>query len=241
MPKRTIAQKRGRGTGRWTATLHAVAKSEFITYDDTQKNSILNGEVLDLVNDAGRTAVLANVAFENGESGWVVATESMYVGQQLQYGKDSELRIGNVMPMKYIVEGCPICNVEKTSGDGGTLIRASGMYGLIVTKDANIVYVKLPSGKTVSLKGECRAMVGCIATGGRGEKPFVKAGNKYYAMKARKKMWPRGRGVKMNAVDHPFGGAAHKPGKSKSTARRAAPGRKVGSIASKRTGRRKKN
>ncbi len=241
MPKRIIAQRRGKGSGRFTATLHAVAESKFINYGDEQRNGVLNGEVIDLVNDTGRTAVLANVAFENGENGWIVATESMYVGQQLQYGKDSELRIGNVMPMKYIVEGCPICNVEKASGDGGTLVRASGMYGLIVTKDANLVYVKLPSGKTVSLKGECRAMVGCVATGGRGEKPFVKAGRKYYAMKARKKMWPRGRGVKMNAVDHPFGGAAHKPGKSKSTARRAAPGRKVGSIASKRTGRRKKN
>ncbi|MFH1586913.1 MAG: 50S ribosomal protein L2 [Candidatus Diapherotrites archaeon] len=241
MPKRTIAQKRGRGMGRYTATKHAVANSQYINYDDKQRNSVLRGEVIDLVNDAGRTAVLANITFETGESSWVVATESMYIGQQLQYGKDSELSIGNVIPLKYIVEGCPICNIEKNSGDGGTFIRASGMYGLIVTKDANLVYVKLPSGKTVSLRGDCRAMVGCIATGGRGEKPFVKAGNKYYAMKARKHRWPKSRGVKMNAVDHPFGGAAHKPGKSKSTARRAAPGRKVGSIASKRTGRRKKN
>jgi large subunit ribosomal protein L2 len=54
-------------------------------------------------------------------------------------------------------------------------------------------------------------------------------------------MYPRVRGVKMNALDHPFGGASHHPGKSKSTSRNAPPGRKVGAIASRRTGRKKKN
>jgi len=60
-------------------------------------------------------------------------------------------------------------------------------------------------------------------------------------MKAKHKKYPTVRGVAMNAVDHPFGGSNHHPGKSKSTSRRSAPGRKVGDIASKRTGRRKKN
>ena len=45
----------------------------------------------------------------------------------------------------------------------------------------------------------------------------------------------------MNVIDHPFGGSAHHAGKSKSTSRNAPPGRKVGAIASKRTGRKKKN
>ncbi len=55
-----------------------------------------------------------------------------------------------------------------------------------------------------------------------------------------KQKYSKVRGVAMNAVDHPFGGMQHHPGKSKSTARTRPPGRKVGSIASKRTGRRKK-
>ena len=57
----------------------------------------------------------------------------------------------------------------------------------------------------------------------------------------KKIFWPSVRGVAMNAVDHPFGGAQHHAGKSKSTPRNAPPGRKVGAIASKRTGRRNKN
>ena len=44
----------------------------------------------------------------------------------------------------------------------------------------------------------------------------------------------------MNPNSHPFGGGQHHAGKSKSTSRNAPPGRKVGAIASSRTGRKKK-
>ena len=62
-----------------------------------------------------------------------------------------------------------------------------------------------------------------------------------FRKRLKKKFWPIVRGVAMNVIDHPFGGSQHHPGKSKSTSRNAPPGRKVGAIASKRTGRKKKN
>jgi large subunit ribosomal protein L2 len=93
----------------------------------------------------------------------------------------------------------------------------------------------------ITLPLNSRATIGNVSCGGRTEKPFVKAGNKFHAMRAKRKFYPWVRGVAMNAVDHPFGGAQHHPGKSKSTSRNAPPGRKVGAIASTRTGRRKKN
>ena len=145
-----------------------------------------------------------------------------------------------ILALKDLIEGCPVYNIEKFPGDGGSLVRSSGSYALIVTKDKKAVYVKMPSGKTMQLNPEARASIGISGAGGRKEKPFVKAGKKYKAMKARHKKYPTVRGIAMNAKDHPFGGANHHPGKSKSTARRAAPGRKVGDIASKRTGRVKK-
>ena len=59
-------------------------------------------------------------------------------------------------------------------------------------------------------------------------------------MKARNKLYPRTSGVAMNAVDHPFGcGRGRHVGKPKTVSRFAPPGRKVGLIAPKRTGRRK--
>jgi len=77
--------------------------------------------------------------------------------------------------------------------------------------------------------------------GGRGEKPFVKAGNKYHKMANTASNWPRVRGVAMNVIDHPFGGGGHQhPGRPKTIARGTSPGRTVGHVAARQTGRARK-
>ena len=59
-------------------------------------------------------------------------------------------------------------------------------------------------------------------------------------MKAKAKRYPSVRGVAMGSVHHPFGGGRHQgPHKSTSTSRNAPPGRKVGLIAARKTGRKK--
>lgn len=99
--------------------------------------------------------------------------------------------------------------------------------------------------------------LGLVAGGGRIDKPILKAGRSYHKYKAKRKSWPRVRGVAMNVsdfrkekllsqkyfyllqpVDHPFGGGNHQHiGKPSTVSRYAPPGRKVGLIAARRTGR----
>ena len=83
---------------------------------------------------------------------------------------------------------------------------------------------------------QCRATIGVIAGGGRKEKPMLKAGKKYHAIKRGSKIWPKVAGVAMNPVDHPFGGGGRSSRKHKTVSRRRPPGRKVGSIAARKTG-----
>ena len=59
-------------------------------------------------------------------------------------------------------------------------------------------------------------------------------------MHATNRGWPVIRGVKSNPVDHPFGGKQHHKGKSSMTSRNVPPGRKVGHIAGRRVGPKKK-
>ncbi|HEC96438.1 MAG TPA: 50S ribosomal protein L2, partial [Euryarchaeota archaeon] len=97
-----------------------------------------------------------------------------------------------------------------------------------------------PSGEIKGFHYMCRAAIGVVAGGGRVDKPWVKAGKKYHAMKSRATKWPKVRGVVMNAVSHPFGGGSHPHvGRPTTTSRNAPPGRKVGHIAARRTGVRK--
>ncbi len=238
MGKRLISQRRGRGTNTFKAKLKGI-NVNYAALNDQEKN--YRGEVISLEKESGRNAIIAKIKLEGGTIEELIAAEGLRVGQVISHGKDVKINVGNIGFLRDLPEGCPIFSIEKRYGDGGTIARNAGSYALLITKDKNRATIKLPSKKLIKLPLDVRATIGNASSGGRRDKPVIKAGNRYYAMKAKKKLYPTVRGVAMNAVDHPFGGAQHHPGKSKSVSRNAPPGRKVGAIASKRTGRRKKN
>jgi large subunit ribosomal protein L2 len=70
-------------------------------------------------------------------------------------------------------------------------------------------------------------------------KPIIKAGKKYHMMTSKGRKWHRTSPVKVNAVDHPFGGGRGKRIKSKIAKRNAPPGKKVGHLRPSRTGKKK--
>jgi large subunit ribosomal protein L2 len=107
----------------------------------------------------------------------------------------------------------------------------------MVAHDEGKATIEMPSGQMKRMSPHCRATIGVVAGGGRPDKPYMKAGKKFHKMKTKAGKYPSVRGVAMNSVDHPFGGGNKQhPGKPKGAARGAPPGRKVGSIAARRTG-----
>jgi large subunit ribosomal protein L2 len=81
-------------------------------------------------------------------------------------------------------------------------------------------------------------MIGIPAGEGMDEKPFMKAGVKYFLMHTRGKHYPTTSGVSKNAVDHPHGGSGSGK-RRKQVGKSAPPGQKVGSFGASRSGRRK--
>jgi large subunit ribosomal protein L2 len=70
---------------------------------------------------------------------------------------------------------------------------------------------------------------------------MLKAGVNFHRMKAKRQLYPITSGTKMSAYAHPFGNKrSSRKSKNRPTSRNAPPGRKVGSIAARRTGRKKK-
>ncbi|APX96304.1 50S ribosomal protein L2 [Natronorubrum daqingense] len=236
MGRRILGQRRGRGSSTFRAPSHRYKAK--LDHKQTEDDDIVRGTVVDIEHDPARSAPVAAIEFEDGEQRLVLAPEGISVGEEIQVGVSAEIKPGNTMPLAEIPEGVPVCNIEANQGDGGKFARASGVNADLITHDRNAAVVQLPSGEVKRLDPQCRATIGVVAGGGRTEKPMVKAGNKYHKMKARGSKWPRVRGVAMNAVDHPFGGGGRQhPGKPKSVSRDAPPGRKVGDISSRRTGR----
>ncbi len=236
MGRRIQGQRRGRGGPTFRAPSHRY-KAE-LSHKETEDSDVVTGEVVDIEHDPARSAPVARVSFDDGEERFVLAPEGITVGDTVETGISAAIEPGNSLPLREIPEGVPVCNVESQPGEGGTFARATGVNATLVTHERDVTVVQLPSGQVRRLDPDCRATIGVVAGGGRTEKPFVKAGNKYHKMKARGTKWPNVRGVAMNAVDHPFGGGGRQhPGKPKSVSRDAPPGRKVGDIASRRTGR----
>ncbi|PSP75919.1 50S ribosomal protein L2 [Halobacteriales archaeon QS_3_64_16] len=236
MGRRIQGQRRGRGTPTFRAPSHRYKTD--LGHRSAPEKDVVSGEVVDLEHDPARSAPVAAVEFEDDDQRLVLAPEGVRVGEEIQLGVSAEIKPGNTLPLAEIPEGIPVCNIERQPGDGGKFARASGTSARLVTHDRRVTVVELPSGESKRLSPQCRATIGVVAGGGRTEKPFVKAGNKYHKMNARGTKYPRVRGVAMNAVDHPHGGGGRQhPGRPGSVSRDTPPGRKVGDIASRRTGR----
>lgn len=234
MGRRLKIQRRGKGGPVYRATINAKFD---INYKNTKE--LIRGQIIDMVTDPIRSAPVAEVLMADGTKEYVICAEGLKTGQKIEFGKGAEKKTGNVLPLGDIEPGTTIFNIEKNYGDGGKFVRASGQTAILVNKKDKAT-IKLPSGQLKQLPLDARATIGVIAGGGKSTKPFVTAGAKFKAMKAKGKKYPRVRGVAMNPVDHPFGGSQHHVGHSKSTSRHAPAGRMVGAIASKRTGRKKK-
>jgi len=236
MGKNLIQQARGKGGPRYRAPSFRW-KGKTTLVKDTKD---LKGEIIDLIKCQGHTAPLATIKYENGELILVQAPEGIRVGDQVAAGTNADISDGNTLHLKDIPEGTAVYNIEAQPGDGGKFVRSSGTFAKIVAKSENSVKLILPSKATKNFHGDCRACIGTIAGSGRKEKPYLKAGIKFFATKARNKLWPRSGGTAMNSVDHPFGGKSTKSkGRPTQSGRNYPPGRKVGKIAPRRTGKKR--
>jgi len=241
MGKRIISQRRGRGTTTYKSPgFRFRGEVKHRAYDEIEKTSVINGRVSELIHCPGHFAPLAKVVYDNKETVLMCAPLGMRVNQAVSSGAKANPGIGNTIPLKDIPLGSDVFNIESFVGDGGKFIRSSGCSAKVISKTDEFILVKFPSKKEKKFNPNCRATIGIIGGAGRKEKPFVKAGKRYYAMKARNKLYPRTSAVKMNVVDHPFGSGRGKHiGQSKVPKRNAPPGRNVGLIRARRTGRRK--
>jgi len=194
-----------------------------------------------ILDEKGRSAPVAQIQYgDRGAISYIPAVTGLAVGSEIQEGQGAVVSNGNILPLRRIPEGTRISNIELRAGDGGKLVRAAGGSAVLFSKGEGKAIVRLPSGKSILVSEDCRATVGEIAGGGRLEKPFLRAGPRHHAMRAKGIPYPRMRGIAMAAVYHPFGGGRHQhPGKSTSTSRNAPPGRKVGLIAPRKTGRKR--
>lgn len=233
MGKNLIQQRRGRGTGRFRAP-------DFRYKGQVKMLSKSSYTIKNIVRCAGHTAPLLEAEYDDKTTSLLIAPEGVALGDSRNISS-TELAPGTIAALKDIPEGTNIFSIELKPGDGGKFVRSSGTTAKIVAKTPKAITILLPSKKQKDFHPDCKAMIGIVAGGGRVEKPLLKAGKKHHLMQSRNKYYPIVSGSAMNAVAHPFGNKRSlRKSKARPAPKNAPPGRKVGMIRPRRSGRRTK-
>ena len=237
MGKNLLQQRRGKGS-----TTFRVPSFRYIgdAHHKTLSAQTSKGVIVEFLHSQGHNAPIARIKYDDGEEILSAAALGLRTGDIVFTGIDCDIKEGNTLPLSKLPEGTLIFNVEARPGDGGKFARSSGGTARILAKLPDKIMVELPSKKQREFHPLCRATVGVISGGGRLEKPLLKAGHNYFRARARNRRYPHVCALSMNAVDHPYGGSrSSKKGKVTIAPRHAPPGRKVGKIRPRRTGRRR--
>lgn len=155
--------------------------------------------------DPMRTARIALVFYADGCKSYIIAPDSLKVGDMVMSGADISPEVGNALPLANIPVGTTIHNIELIPGKGAALVRSAGVSAQLLSKIERYVTIKLPSGERRLVLDTCMATVGRVSNILHNEQTMGKAGRNVW--KGRR---PRVRGVAMNPVDHPMGGGEGK-------------------------------
>jgi len=239
MGKKIRVQKRGKGGTQYRSLGHRkIAPVKIPNMTESKKV----GTIKELMHETGRGSPLSKIRLEDGGEFYNVVPEGTALGQDIEFGFGSSVKIGNIIPLGEIPAGAMVCNIELLPGDGGKIARSSGTFATVVSHTREGTEIRLPSGKTKYINDNCRATIGVVSGGGRTDKPFLKAGAKAKWMKSKGHLYPVTKGVSMIAASHPHGGGRHRASSLKPTSvsRTSPPGQKVGLIAPSQSGRKKR-
>ena len=151
--------------------------------------------------DQNRSANIALLAYADGEKTYIIAPNTLKVGDVLYSGPEADIKVGNALPLANIPVGTVIHNIELKIGKGGQLCRAAGNGAQLMAKEGDYAQVRLPSGEVRKIRMECRATIGEVGNLDHELINIGKAGRKRH-MGIR----PTVRGSVMNPNDHPHGG-----------------------------------
>ena len=180
--------------------------------------------------DPNRSARIALLNYADGEKRYILAPNGLKVGDKVESGAESDIKVGNCLPLKNIPVGTTIHNIEIKIKKGAQLVRSAGNAAQLMAKEGNYALIRMPSGEIRKIHINCRATIGQVGNIDHENITIGKAGRSRWLG-----IRPANRGVSMNPNDHPHGG-----GEGRSPVGRKHPVTKWGKCAHGAKTRRKK-
>ena len=193
----------GRGsTGRVSIRFRGGGhKKLYRVIDFKREKAGISARVAAIEYDPNRSARIALLHYADGEKRYILCPLGLTVGRTVVSGPESDILVGNALPLKNIPAGTVVHSIELYPGKGAQMARAAGTQAQLVSKEGDYALLKLPSGEVRKVRIECMATIGQVGNTDHENVSLGKAGRKRWLGRR-----PHNRGVSMNPVDHPHGG-----------------------------------
>ena len=176
-------------------------RQKYRIIDFKRKKDDMKATVIGIEYDPNRTSNIALIKYEDETLSYILAPVGLKDGDTVVSGPNSDIRVGNSLPIENIPVGTMIHNIELNPGQGGKLVRTAGGEAQLMAKEGTYAHIRLPSGEMRLVLARCRATIGTIGNAEHANIKLGKAGRTRH-MGIR----PTVRGSVMNPVDHPHGG-----------------------------------
>jgi large subunit ribosomal protein L2 len=206
-PERSLLEKKvstaGRNNqGRMTSRHRGGGvKRRYRVIDFKREKFGVPAKVFSIEYDPNRSARIALLHYLDGAKRYILAPQSLKVGDMVMSGPEAEIRVGNAMPLRNVPTGSVIHNIELRAGRGGQIVRSAGVAAQLMAKEGDYAVVRLPSGEQRLIHLACMATLGQVGNLEHENIKIGKAGRSRYLGRR-----PHVRGSAMNPVDHPHGG-----------------------------------
>ena len=177
------------------------AKRKYRIIDFKRNKDNVVGIVASIEYDPNRTTNIALINYADGEKRYIIAPKGLKVGDRVESGVSTDIKIGNSLELGNIPEGTLVHNVELKAGKGGQMARTAGSSIQILGREGKYTLLRLTSGEVRKVLSTCRATIGEVGNADHELVSIGKAGRKRH-MGIR----PTVRGSVMNPNDHPHGG-----------------------------------
>lgn len=207
---KTIKKKHsGRDTSGQVSVRHQGGEHKrFLrTIDFKRDKHGIVGRVVAIEYDPNRSCDIALIQYKDGEKRYILKPEGLELNAVVVSGSQSEVKIGNALPLNVLPIGTVVHNVALAPEGEGKLARSAGTAAMIAAREGNFVHIKLPSGEIRKVRGLGFATVGQLGNVDWKNFVFAKAGRKRN-MGVR----PTVRGVAQNPRSHPHGGGEGRSG-----------------------------
>ena len=177
------------------------AKRKYRLIDFKRDKDGVIGTVASIEYDPNRTANIALIKYADGEKRYIIAPKGLKVGDKVESGAKTDIKVGNTLELGNIPEGTLVHNIELKAGKGGQIVRSAGSSAQILGSEGRYTLIRLTSGEVRKVLSTCRATIGEVGNADHELVNIGKAGRKRHMG-----IKPHVRGSVMNPNDHPHGG-----------------------------------